>query len=143
MWNIWYAEMFWNISLLYEVYKFHQRFAQNTENLLHFPQQIKNWSKCFVKYQCCFLTLKGMSENGETYFKNPAPFAARFLKCIWPFWGIMYWSVNIKENKSMYHWKKIVVESPKWKGNMKLILGIIGMSVQNPLKEKQSPRHCS
>ena len=30
-----------------------------------------------------------MSQNGQTHFKNLAASAARFLKCIWPFWDIM------------------------------------------------------
>ena len=28
------------------------------------------------------------SQNGQTHFKNLAPFTARFLKCVWPFWDI-------------------------------------------------------
>ena len=31
-----------------------------------------------------------MSQNGQTYFKNIAAFAARFLKGTWPFWDIMH-----------------------------------------------------
>ena len=31
-----------------------------------------------------------MSENGQAHFKNFAAFAARFLKCVWPFWGITH-----------------------------------------------------
>ena len=27
-----------------------------------------------------------MSSNGQTHFKNLAAFAARFLKCVWPFY---------------------------------------------------------
>ena len=30
-----------------------------------------------------------MSQNGQTHFKNLAAFAAKFLKCVWPFWDIM------------------------------------------------------
>ena len=30
-----------------------------------------------------------MSQNGQTHFKNLAAVAARFLKCVWPFWDIM------------------------------------------------------
>ena len=29
-----------------------------------------------------------MFENGQTHFKNLAENAARFLKCVWPFWDI-------------------------------------------------------
>ena len=29
-----------------------------------------------------------MSSNGETHFKNLAANAARFLKCVWPFYDI-------------------------------------------------------
>ena len=35
-----------------------------------------------------------MSQNGQTYFKNLAANAARFLKYVWPFWGIMHERVN-------------------------------------------------
>ena len=31
-----------------------------------------------------------MFQSGQTYFKNLAAFAARFLKCVWPFWDIMH-----------------------------------------------------
>ena len=29
-----------------------------------------------------------MSQNGQTYFKNPAALAARFLKCVGLFWDV-------------------------------------------------------
>ena len=35
-----------------------------------------------------------MSQNGHTHFKNLAAFAARFLKCVWPFWDIMHQMVK-------------------------------------------------
>ena len=35
-----------------------------------------------------------MSQNGQTHFKNLAAFAARFLKCVQPFWDIMHERVN-------------------------------------------------
>ena len=35
-----------------------------------------------------------MSQNVQTHFKNPAANAARFLKCVWPFWDIMHQRVN-------------------------------------------------
>ena len=28
--------------------------------------------------------------KGQTHFKNLAANAARFLKCVWPFWDLMY-----------------------------------------------------
>ena len=31
-----------------------------------------------------------MPQNGQARFKNPAAFAARFLKCVWSFWDIMH-----------------------------------------------------
>ena len=31
-----------------------------------------------------------MSQNGQRHFKNLAANAARFLKCVKPFWGIMH-----------------------------------------------------
>ena len=35
-----------------------------------------------------------MSQKGQTHFKNPAVFAARFLKCVWPFWDITHYRVK-------------------------------------------------
>ena len=35
-----------------------------------------------------------MSQNGQTQFKNLAAFAARFLKCAWPFYDIVKQSVD-------------------------------------------------
>ena len=29
------------------------------------------------------------SQNGQTHFKN----AVRFLKCVWPFWDVMGWTI--------------------------------------------------
>ena len=29
------------------------------------------------------------SQNGQVHFENVAAFAARFLKCIWPFWDVV------------------------------------------------------
>ena len=31
-----------------------------------------------------------LMHNGQTHFKNLAVFAGRFLKCVWPFWGIIH-----------------------------------------------------
>ena len=36
-----------------------------------------------------------MSQNGQTNFKNLTAFAARFLKCVWPFYDIAKQRVNI------------------------------------------------
>ena len=36
-----------------------------------------------------------MSQNGQTHFKNLAEYDARFLKCVWPFWDIMYEMINV------------------------------------------------
>ena len=33
-------------------------------------------------------------QNGQAHFKNLAADAARFLKCVWPFWNIIYWRVK-------------------------------------------------
>ena len=40
-----------------------------------------------------------MFQNGQTHFKNLAAFAARFLKCVWPFWDIMNKELIYKKNK--------------------------------------------
>ena len=42
-----------------------------------------------------------MSQNVQTHFKNLAAFAARFLKCVWPFWDIMYYSKFKLQRKIM------------------------------------------
>ena len=36
-----------------------------------------------------------MSQNGPIHFKNLAANAARFLKCVWPFYNIAKYRVNI------------------------------------------------
>ena len=33
---------------------------------------------------------KNLAANDQTHFKNLAVFAAKFLKCVWPFWDIMH-----------------------------------------------------
>ena len=35
-----------------------------------------------------------MSQNEQTHFKSLAANAARMLKCVWPFWDIVHWSVK-------------------------------------------------
>ena len=35
-----------------------------------------------------------MSQNGQTHFKSLAANAARFLKCVWLFWNIIYYRVK-------------------------------------------------
>ena len=42
-----------------------------------------------------------MSQNGQTHFKNLSAFAARFLKCVWPFWDIMG-ETNHPKNRMNY-----------------------------------------
>ena len=40
----------------------------------------------WLYFHCSFLTIWCItSQNGQTHFKNLAAFAARFLKCVWPF----------------------------------------------------------
>ena len=36
-----------------------------------------------------------MAQNGQTHFKSLAANAARFLKCVWPFWDIMHQKVKV------------------------------------------------
>ena len=43
-----------------------------------------------------------MSQNGQAQFKNLAAFAARFLKCVWPFWEIMHQRVKAWEFPSFH-----------------------------------------
>ena len=41
-----------------------------------------------------------MSQNGQIHFKNLAAFAAKSLKCAWPFWDIMHEKLcNIHKTK--------------------------------------------
>ena len=42
-----------------------------------------------------------MSQNGQVHFKNLAANAARFLKCVWPFWNVMHWRVKVLESWSL------------------------------------------
>ena len=50
-----------------------------------------------------------MSQNGQTYFKNLAANAARFLKCVWPFWDIMHWRVKLLDASALAHWDRQLV----------------------------------
>ena len=34
-------------------------------------------------------------QNDHTHFKNQAAFAAKYVKCVWPFWDVMHWRVKI------------------------------------------------
>ena len=36
-----------------------------------------------------------MSQYGQTYFKSLVAFAAKFLKCVWPFSNVIHYSVKI------------------------------------------------
>ena len=40
------------------------------------------------KYDWKLTLYFAMLQNGQTYFKNLAAFAANFLKCVWPFYDI-------------------------------------------------------
>ena len=42
-----------------------------------------------------------MSQNGQTHFKNLAAFAARFLKCVWPFWNTIHQRVKSVESSKL------------------------------------------
>ena len=43
------------------------------------------------KWKCHFNPLMhDVAQNGQSHFKNLAAFAARFLKCVRPFWDIMH-----------------------------------------------------
>ena len=46
-----------------------------------------------------------MIQNGQTHFKNLAANAGRFLKCLWPFWGIMHERVKLYFD---WNWKWII-----------------------------------
>ena len=46
-----------------------------------------------------------MSQNGQAHFKNFAANAARFLRCVWPFWDIMH--QRVKTNALMQIWKSL------------------------------------
>ena len=58
-----------------------------------------------------------MTQNGQEQFKNLVANAARFLKCVWPFWDIMYVKVNSREMmigdtdiiSFKYTWKFILI----------------------------------
>ena len=41
-----------------------------------------------------------MSQKGQTHFKNLVANAARFLKCVWPFWDIMHERVKYAKNSN-------------------------------------------
>ena len=43
-----------------------------------------------------------MSWNGQTHFKNAAANAARFLKCVWPFWDIMHERVKCVDSSIIF-----------------------------------------
>ena len=51
----------------------------------------KHWRRYFSKNFAKFLTLQCiMFQNVQTQFKRLAAFAARFLKCVWPFCDILH-----------------------------------------------------
>ena len=55
---------------------------------LHISERTDSgWSAVYYEM---ILTLSCiMSQNGQTHFKTLAAFAAKFLKCVWPFWDII------------------------------------------------------
>ena len=42
------------------------------------------------------------TQNGQTHFKNFAANAPKFLKCVWPFWEVMYEKVDIFSREHLY-----------------------------------------
>ena len=44
----------------------------------------------FVPFIIPLKTKYVTSQNGQTHFKNLKANAARFLKCVWPFWDVMH-----------------------------------------------------
>ena len=49
-----------------------------------------------------------MSQNDQAHFKNLTAFAAKFLKCVWPFWDIMHERVkSLSRNVLFISWKDI------------------------------------
>ena len=53
---------------------------------------------CLVRFYLIQSSSRGferiMFENGQTHYKNLAENAARFVKCVWPFWDIMHSEVK-------------------------------------------------
>ena len=43
----------------------------------------------FMRVQCISTLKCTMSQNGQAHFKNLAACAAKFLKCVWPFWDVI------------------------------------------------------
>ena len=64
--------------------KISQNSQENTCASVSFFIKLQAWGLEFLTLSCL------MSKNGQTHFKNLAAFAARFLKCVWPFWGISH-----------------------------------------------------
>ena len=61
---------------------------KTTEIMKHKTNTTKNETPMMAD---TILTLNcTMSQNGQRHFKNLVVFAARFLKCVWPFWDIMH-----------------------------------------------------
>ena len=57
-----------------------------------------------------------MSKIGHTHFKNFAGNAARFLKCVWPFWGRVN-IINPAYTKATKPVEKIVLENASFLKN--------------------------
>ena len=47
-----------------------------------------------------------MFQNGQTRFKNFVASAATFLKCVWPFWDIMYYRIKEPAQCNAYFYYK-------------------------------------
>ena len=55
-----------------------------------------------------------MYQNDQTLFKNLAAFAARVLKCVWPFWGIMHERVKVLAFLEEQFFFRLSVNSSFW-----------------------------
>ena len=83
------------------------------------------FEKCYPKKSLKLTLWYIMSQDGQTHFKNLAAKAARFLKCIWPFWDIMhervdaqhateFWSQIKKSIKTKYDCMKMRKKVQRW-----------------------------
>ena len=55
-------------------------------------QQVFKYLKFEIKSLNLYVRslMHNVSENGQTQFKNLVANVARFFKCVWPFWDVMY-----------------------------------------------------
>ena len=72
------------------------KFIRYVERLIyHINNSVE--TKLLTRLRLNFLLLRCvMSQNVQTHLKNVAANAARFLKCVWPFWDIIYSRVKTK-----------------------------------------------